>query len=517
MTALAQGGFGAIDWGVVALYIAFVFLVGLWWARKERSATDFFLAGRSMSMWMAAISVLVTSLSAVTFIGAPQDAFDGNLTYLVLNIGGLLAVVIVAVWFIPAYYRLGVTTVYELPGMRYGAGARLATSGMFMVGRVFASGARLYVAAIPLSLIAFGDLAPSHLVLSICIVAGVAMVYTLLGGIGAVMWTDAAQFLVLLIALGVSMAVLLGKIPLGAGEIVSTLREAQTPDGAGKLAVVDTRLDITLPYTLWTAIFGFTLFNLAAYATDQDLVQRMLTCRTALKGSWSVVVSNIMGIGVVALFLTLGLLLYLYYQRPDVMGGAAPGEPITDSRQVFLRFILEEIPPGLRGLMIAGLFAAAMSSLDSALNAMSSTLVCDFVRRLRPGMSAKQELRASRLGVAFWAVVLTGFAVACVWMQEESREGLLPFALGVMMYAYAGTLAVFLSALFTKRGSAWSVAAALVTGFVCVGALHLGPEWWEKRGVDFRPSMGWRMLIATAIAFAVCQLGRRAAPENSGG
>ncbi|MFG0275873.1 MAG: sodium:solute symporter, partial [Phycisphaerales bacterium] len=509
-----MAGLSWIDWLVVALYMAFVVLVGAIFARREKSGGDFFLAGRSVPMWAAAVSVLATSLSAVTFLGGPQEAYDNNLTYLSLNLGGLLAVVLVAIFFIPAYYRAQVTSVYELVGSRLGPNAERATSAMFLLGRIFASGARLYIASIPLSLIVFGDLAPAHLMGAIAIVALVATLYTVSGGIGAVIWTDAAQMLVLLTAAGACIWLLLDRIPLPAGEIVEALRASTTDTGASKLTLFDTRLDPSLPFTIWGALVGMTLFNMAAYGTDQDLVQRMLTCRSAVRGSWSLVLSNILGMAVVAVFLALGLLLYIFYARPDLMGDSAPA-PVEDSRRVFLRFILTETPIGLRGLMIAGLLAAAMSSLDSALNAMSSAAVCNFVRPRLGRITPKQEVRLARVFVGVFAVLLAGFACACVWLQRESDEGLLPFALGVMLYAYAGTLAVFCCALFTRRGNATTALAALATGFLAVGAMQFGPKW-----IDAWPlpafALGWRMAIGFALAFAVCLLGRRTGMEREG-
>ena len=505
-------GLSLVDWLVVGLYMAFVVLVGALHARREESGGDFFLAGRRVPMWAAAVSVLATSLSAVTFLGGPQEAFDNNLTYLSLNLGGLLAVVLVAIFFIPAYYRAQVTSVYELVGARLGTNAERATSAMFLLGRIFASGARLYIASIPLSLIVFGDLEPAHLVGAIAIVALVATLYTISGGIGAVIWTDAAQMLVLLTAAGACIWLLLDRIPIPTGEIVEALRASTTDTGASKLTLFDTRLDPSLPFTIWGALVGMTLFNMAAYGTDQDLVQRMLTCKSAVRGSWSLVLSNILGMAVVAVFLALGLLLYIFYARPDLMGDAAPAA-VEDSRRVFLRFILTETPLGLRGLMIAGLLAAAMSSLDSALNAMSSAAVCNFVRPRLGDIAPKTEVRIARVFVGVFAILLAGFACACVWLQRESDEGLLPFALGVMLYAYAGTLAVFCCALFTKRGNATSALAALATGFLAVGAMQFGPKW-----IDAWPlppfALGWRMAIGFALAFAVCLLGRRAGMER---
>ena len=175
-------GFGVVDWAVVVLYLGVIVAVGLAARRRGGTGDDFFLAGRGMPMWAVSLSVLATALSAATFIGGPEQAYTGDLTYLATNVGALLAVIIVAVLFIPAYYRLGVTSVYGLLGRAYGPPARMAASVMFMIGRVFASGARLFMVALPFALVAFGSTRPAPLIASIVIIAAVAAAYTVGGG-----------------------------------------------------------------------------------------------------------------------------------------------------------------------------------------------------------------------------------------------------------------------------------------------------------------------------------------------
>ncbi|TVQ31503.1 MAG: sodium:solute symporter [Phycisphaeraceae bacterium] len=502
--APAPAGFTALDWSVVVVYFLCVLALGIWFARRQKNAGDYFLAGRRIPMWAASISILATTLSAVTFIGAPEEAFAGNLTYISANLGVVIAAVVVAVFFIPVFYRHNVTTVYELLEIRMGTNAKLGASAMFMLGRIFASGSRLFAAAIPLSLIVFGNIEPQHMVQSILMIAFVAALYTTFGGIAAVIWTDTAQVIILVGAALVAAFLLVQRIPESPLEIGRILAESQAADGSSKLALFDFRTDLSLPYTVWSAIFGFSLLNMAWYGTDQDLVQRMLTCRSAFRASMSLILSAFIAIGVVAIFLALGLLLYVYYARPDIMGAAAPALDIADTRRVFLVFILDEMPVGLRGLMIAGLFAAAMSSLDSGLNAMASTAVSDWYRPLRRGKSDRHYLRVSRLAVALWAMALASFACICVWWQQASGEGLLQFALGVMVFAYAGLLGVFLTAIFTKRGSSVSVCIALVAGFVTVLFLQNAPAL----GINLNLSLGWRMLVGTVVSFSICASGR---------
>ena len=377
---------------------------------------------------------------------------------------------------------------------------------MFLLGRVFASGARLYIVAIPFALVAFGNLSTGALIGSIVGIAAIATAYTAAGGIRAVIWTDVLQAAVVIGTVGIAFVLLAGKIPLSGGEIVDALRTTESGD---KLQWIDTSFDLSRPFTLWTALIGFVLFNLAAFGTDQDLTQRMLTCRSAKKGATSVIVSQLIGIPVVMLFMSLGLLLFVYYQRPELMGDAAPAYAIDDTRRVFLEFMLAELPSGLRGLLMAGLFAAAMSSLDSALNAMASSTVADFYRPLTKGRDAadapRRELRVSRIAIVGWAIALAGFASLCVYWQRASSENLIPFALGVMVFAYAGLVGVFLTVLLTRtRGSERSAVAALVTGFVVVLALQ---DFTLGRFVDLKMAFPWKMTIASSASFLVCCLG----------
>lgn len=508
-SALTPSGFTPLDWTIVALYLLSMVAMGAWFSRRQKSTRDYFLSGGRVPAWAAAVSVVATSVSAATFIGAPEQSYSGNLTYLAGVLSSAVAVVVVAVWFIPAFYRESVTTVYQLLERRMGGTARRACSATFMIGRLLASGARLYIAAIPVSLIAFGDLSTPHLIAAIAIASLASILYTVLGGLDAVIWTEVPQAFLFVFAAVAAIAILLWKIPVPTGELWSALATTPLPDGSSKLTVLDWRWDMTTDFSVWSAFIGLTLFNLAVYGTDHDLAQRMLTCKSAIKGSQSAIVSNILGLIVAGLFLVIGLLLYVFYQRPDLMGADAT-DTSPESRKAFLAFILQHTPPGVRGLMLAGLFAAAMSSLASSMQAMASTLVCDFYRPLRPNLDERHYMKVSRAAVVGWGVLLAGFAVLCINLQQSSGKGLIPFAMEVMLYAYTGMLAVFLTVIFTKRGNATSAVHALIVGFAAVALMQLGPiaakAWWSTELPTL--SLGWKMFFGTAAALAVCLCGK---------
>ncbi len=518
MNATDGMSFGALDWAVLACYLAVVLGIGLLCGRRGGGGEEFFLAGRKIPAWAAACSVVATAISAATFLGAPEQSYRHDLSYLSSKVGELLAMLLVAWLFLPAFYRRGVTSVYELLAQEYGTVAHRAASGAFMVGRVFADGARLFIVGIPFALVAFGTAEPPLVAVSVVALAAATALYTVVGGMRAVIWTDVLQAVVFVGSVGAALWVLLSRIPLGGAELVAALHSPGT-GGSSKLAVLDFSVDPARSFTLWTALSGWMLLNLAAFGADQDLAQRMLTCRSARSAQWSAILSQAISWPVVAMFLVIGLLLHVFYQRPDLLGAAAPAYPVEDSRKVFLEYILHEMRPGLSGLMLAGLFAAAMSTLSSALNAMSATAVSDFYRPWRAARGrapdAAMEKRAARVAVVGWAAILAGFACWCTFWQRAGGRTLIDFALGVMVYAYSGLLAVFLAALLTRRGNAASAAAALFTGFLAVVLL----QFVEVNGRGEPLATPWQMVIATALSFAVCCAGRRvrrAAPAPAG-
>jgi len=523
---LLTASLGPLDGAVIGGYLLLMLASGVWLARREPSgAGEYFLANRRMPAWAVSFSVIASALSVATFIGVPENVFKGNMTYLSTTIGSVIAVAVVAGFFIPAFYRADVTTVYGLLERRFGEGTKKSASAVFMIGRLFASGARVYIGAIPLSMVMFGAEGaeePWKLIAAIGVLSFVAVVYTLIGGIASVIWTDVIQTLVLVTAAVAAVIVLLVKIPLPLDEVWALLR---TPDAGGtaKTTVLLTGIDPARPklgfdpsqtFTLLTAVCGFSLINMAAYGTDHDLAQRMLTCKSAVRGSRSAWGAILASLPITMVFMVIGALLWVYY-------GAAKAAELPEGQQVFPAFILNEMPAGLRGLMLAGLFAAGLGSLNSAINAMAATFVSDFYLAKVTGRSEKHYLRVSRLATIGWGALIGGFAVLCIfWKRANPETTLIDFALKVMMYAYAGLLAVFLTAIFTPRGNRVSAAAALITGFLAVFALDAWPTIAEKLStrletavpqLPIKMAYPWYMLIATATAFCICCAGRASA------
>ncbi len=508
--------FTALDWSIIAVYLLLMMAVGWWASRGQADEQSYFLGSRRMPTWAVTLSILATSLSAATYIGVPQIGFKGDLTYLMLNIGGVLGVLIVAGFFLPPLYRAGTVTIYGYLDKRFGPEARVAASIAFLVGRLLASGARLFMAGIAFSLVLFDKTSVGYVVAAIVLFGVVGTAYTCMGGIKAVIWTDTIQILMVIGAALLCIFVLLDRIPLSLPEIVEQLRNAG-PDGTtDKLRVYSSGFTAEgyewgASYTLMTAL-AITFLNVGAYGTDQDLVQRMMTTRSPWRASLSVIGANLIGIPVVLLFALIGSLLYLYFQVPGSIPEGIAARTVDDSRGVYPQFLVYHLPAGLSGLAMAGLFAAAMSTLDSSINAMASSAVADLK------LGGVNRLAGSRVVVVIMGALLTVFACGAAVIQQAGKETLIDFALGVMAFAYAGLLGVFGVALFTRRGSAGSVVAALFVGAAVVLVLQpwsLGGLTEMVWGEPFTLPFAFWLPIASSVAFVVCMIPRGKAVETT--
>lgn len=517
-----------LDWLIVGLYLAMLAGVGVLVGRRPRTSEGYFLASRRMPGWAVVISVLATAQSAATFVGVPQSAFAGDLTYLSTNIGGLIAAVVIARWLIPAYYARRVTTPYELIEGRFGLGVRRATCAAYLGGRVFSTGSRVFIGAIPASLVLFGDMHPWQLIVSIWVMIAASLLLSVFGGISGVIWTDVTQAAVYLGAALAALIALWLRIPASGADIWQAL--VSPADGApSKLNLLNFSLAPGAALTLWTSLLCFPLLTIASHGLDNDMAQRLLTLPTPKHAARSVVNGILVGIPAVLLFLAIGLLLHIVYQRPDLMGERGPGVPLSssgrgESAKVFTHFIVHEMPIGLTGLMVAGLFAAGLSSVNSSISAMAATSVSDLYRPLRPGRADLHYLRAGRWAMTLWAVLIGLFATACISLYDPDSQTLLDFALSSMTFAYAGLIGVFGVAIFSRRGNGLSALLAMLVGFIIV--LGLQPKvfaWWtglsaltratpadpeDWRLGELAIAWPWHLLLASGAAILVCAIPR---------
>lgn len=514
----AQVQFTALDWTIVGGYILILAAAGYLSTRRQRSADYYFLAGHRVPVWLIAVSVLSTTQSAATFLGAPDYSYRGDYTYLASFLGPLIAAFLLSRFLIPRFYAEGVTTVYELLRTRYGPVAMRAAGGMYLIGRILASGARLYLAAIAVSMIIFADIGPAYVLAASAALVVLGLVFTFIGGLRSVIWSDLIQVLLYVGAALTVLIILWTSIPASTGEIVSAL--SNPPEGASKLRLFDFSLDFSASFSMAAIVIGITLLFFASQGLDQDITQRFMACRDAQEGKKALYASALAAIPVVLLFLMIGSLLYIVYDRPDLMGQGATaaasrefgGERIT----VFMHYILTQIPPGVRGFVAVGVLAAA--AVNSGLISMSSVLIQDFYRPWVERRGTRPEahyVRAGRIGMVILAVALLGMSVLCFYWQRYTEAPLLDFALGVMTFAYSGLLGVYFTLLFTQRGSTASVIAALAIGFLAIALqqpyvvdmLGLPPSWKTL-------AFPWQLCLGTAVAFATCVLGRQRQPSD---
>lgn len=503
MPNLFDSQLAGVDWLIIAGYFVVIIVIGALASRGTGDDKGFFLGGRRMPAWAVAMSFAATALSAATFIGGPEYAYKKDLTLLVYEVGKVLGALLVCALLLPPIYRAGCSTVYGYLGQRVSPGASTAASVVFLIGRVLASGARLFIAGTAFSYLLYDQLDQSSLITAIIVFGTIGTLYTALGGIKAVIWTDTLQLVVVVGALLVSMFLLLGSIPLPMGEVFEVLQ------AEGKTKLVDTSMDLSRGDTLLAAL-ALTFFYAAAFGTDHDMAQRLLTCKTLKQSIGSLLGATLIALPITVLFLFTGLLLFVFYAQPDVMGEAAPAMAVTDGREVYPQYLLHELPIGLRGLAMAGLFAAAMSSLDSAINAMAGSAISDVIKPIRRGFAATpdgatvESAVASRGMVLVMGVVLTCSAIVMTLMYDKESDALIPFALGVMTFAYAGLMGVFLCVILTGRGSTISVISALVVGMAVIAASRYAPVV-----KDWPIAWPYWMVIGAGLSFAVCFVGRK--------
>ncbi len=462
------------------VYLLGVAFLGILAAGRQRTTSDYFLGGRNMPWWAVLFSVVATETSTLTFISVPAVAYGGDLTFLQITFGYITGRILVSLFFLPAYYQGELSTAYQFLGNRFGASLRNVTSSTFMVTRLLADGVRLFATAIPLAIIlrlggAFDALTDFQIyILAILGIAGITIIYTFLGGIKAVVWMDVMQMTVYIGGALLAAGIIVADLPRGLASAVALAEEG------GKLSLLRFGFDIpfrqfiTQPYTFFTALIGGGIFSIASHGTDHLIVQRLLTTRNLRSSQKALVGSGFVIFLQFALFLGIGLLLYGFYdgQTPEQLGLATADE-------VFAKFIVEQLPTGISGLIVAALFAAAMSSLSSSLNSLASATTLDLYKPYwGQDNSPQKDLRISRCITIVWGIILTGAAFFFAALQLQStgeRPAVVELGLGIASYTYGGLLGVFALGLLSKKPQRTDALIGFFTGLVVLLFLVEGP------------------------------------------
>ncbi len=468
-----------LDVVVLVVYLVGVAVFGILAGGKQKSGTDYFLGGRDLPWWAITFSIVATETSTLTVIGIPAVAYLGGVAFLQLTLGYLLGRIVVALLFVPRYFDGTLVSAYGLLGRRFGNRMRVTASVTFMVTRLLADGVRLFAGAIPIKVIAQTagySLSYFEIILAIGVVT---IAYTYVGGLKAVIWMDVVQMVVYVGGALLAVALLLSQTDsVAVADVLSSDK--------GKVFVWGFDLSfsewVTQPYTFITAIIGGGIFSLASHGTDQLIVQRLLACRNEREAKLAVVWSAILVIFQFTLFLFVGLLLWVYYGEASLADlGLSRGD------EVFPKFIIEEIPSGLAGLLIAGILAAAMSTLSSSLNALASTSVSDIYERFKSNLSGAEVLKVSRIFTLIWGLVFIAFAN----LFEDQTSPVVELGLAIASFTYGGLLGAFLLGIFSKRARERDALISFAVAIAFMIFVIFGVWYSQETQVwvfDFNPS-----------------------------
>ncbi|MBN2092610.1 sodium/solute symporter [candidate division KSB1 bacterium] len=446
------------DWLVIVIYLIFTTIMGAMLAGKQSSIKDFFLGGRKLPWTAVSGSIIATEISAATFLIAPAIVFSkgGDITYLQMAFGTIIARFVIGYFFIPAYYEREIYSPYDYMGNQLGYRVKKITSALFMVGAILAQGARVYIAAKALQVVTGTDIT-----LSIILIGAVSMLWTIIGGITTVIWTDAIQFLIF--AVGAILALVYVSTNVEGGFFTAVLQGFQ----AGKFNLINLNFNAKEAYTLWCGLFASGFLTLASHGTDQLMAQRMFTCKNANEARKAVIWSSA-SVLITALLLFVGAGIFVYYRHIPLN---MPEQVIVndDSMKIFAIYIVQVMPPILSGLLMAGLFSTAISTLESVLAALTHSTV-DVIYRpyFKPNAADKHYVTVSRVMIIFWGIFLVVFAIYCDTISKAFAD-LIQFALAMAAYTYGALLGTFLMAFLpTNRddlGLMWGVPLSMLTIF----------------------------------------------------
>src|SRR5882724_7651184 len=541
-----------IDTAVLLLYFFGIVALGLWAGRRNKNLRDFSLGGRSIPWWAVLASIVAAETSAATFLGTPAEGFKTRgYFYGQLVIGTILARVFIAFTFIKPYYDYRVQSIYEFLTVRFGTKTKNMASGIFLFTRVLGIGVRLYLGG-AIMVVIWRYLFPSlpinlnTYIWGIIFVTVITTIYTAVGGIKAVVWTDLIQAVLMFSSVIFAIFLLLHNIPggletvkqnlggLGNVKVFQTGWNADLPFGPALKAMLEE------PYTLFAAFIGSTLLTMATHGTDQDMVQRMLTAPNHRKSQLSLILSGVMDLPIAGAFLTVGILLSVYY---SVVPGATL--PAADN-EIFGDYIIHQMPVVFRGLIIAGVFATMMGSTSAALNALATSFTKDFyLPYIRPGATDRQAIRAARIATAVFGVLMIIVAtMAANAVLQNAKLTIIPIAIGILGYTYGALLAVFLLGMLTRsRGADASNVVAMIVGIMSVlvlckvsipafdvtalvsgkfvpAAWNFGwfmPDWWPQIAWPWFVFVGCVVTLAISIIFPTPQSQMAAAEEHVAG
>lgn len=482
-------GFSNIDIAIIVIYLVGVTLAGSWYGRKMKTSRDYFLGGKELHWWLVGFSIVASETSTLTFISVPGLAYKGNMHFLQLAIGYFIGRLLVSFFMIPAYYKGEIETAYDFLGKRFGTSLRKFTSTVFIVTRVLASGVRLFATAIPVHLITGFDYATSIFIIGIF-----TLIYTYFGGLKAVVSMDVVQLFIYLIGAIASMIIIINQLPNGWSDVIYYA----TKDGINKFEIFNLSSPnsfyefITSPYTLIGGFIGGTFLTMASHGTDQLLVQRLLACKSKKESQKALMLDASFIVLQFAFFLILGLCLYAFYEAKQFTELG-----LTSSDEIFPKFIIESLPVGVSGLVVAGVLASAMGTLSSSISSLASSSFLDLFKQTNYGKSLneKKEIFYSKLFTLFWGLVLIGGAM----LFTNNKNPVVEIGLKIASFTYGGLLGTFFLGLFFPKTNQRDAFVGFISGLLmmvlviyftkidftwhtligCITTISVGKAWWR--------------------------------------
>jgi SSS family solute:Na+ symporter len=512
--------FNAGDWGVIVVYLLGIIGLGVWFGRDQHTTRDYFLGSKNIPWWGIGLSIVAAETSALTIIGVPAMAYGGNIAFLQMIVGYVIARIILAVVLVPHYFKGEIYSPYQLFANAFGPGARQTAGGFFLISETLAAGVRVYVASIPVKLmlgdklLGFGTGDP--ILGAILLFVILSLLYTYVGGVKAVIWTDAVQFGLFLLGGLFTLFYIPSLVEGGAGALF-----AQAAD-VGKLHWLNVttppgvswpRFLLGAPFNLWMGVIGGTVMVMSSHGAEQLIVQRVLACRTVADGRKALVLSAIFIFPLFLIFLLVGAMLWVFYQHHSfriALPEPRPGSGIKANDFIFPIFMMTEVPHVLKGFLIVAILSAAMSSVSSALTSLASVSTMDFVKHVLRERNEAFYLRFSKISTVLWAGAL--ILIAYVSRRVEFVLNAAFSLRGLTSGALLGGLAL---AVFWKKGRALPVIVGMLTSLAVMTAIQLLPKWgltkelWARH-VGPEIFWPWYTLIGVVVTIGTAWLIQKA-------
>lgn len=470
MSEIAQN-FGVLNWSILAVYLLANLFLGFVLSKKVTTASDFFVGDKTTPWWAIGVSVVATYISALTFLGAPGWAYSDGMSAIAMQLNYPLVVVVVITLFIPFFFNSGVASIYEYQEKRFGPTSRAIMSGIFLISQALSSAAVLYATALVIEFIT--GLSVEY---AIIIVTAIALVYTVMGGIAAVIWTDVIQAGILLVGACIIMYALIDQMTMPIGQALSELK------AQGMTNALVTSVDVTKTTTIWTGVVAMTLYHITVYGANQMMVQRTLAAKNIGDAKKSFLMMGFGAFFIYFLFILMGILFYSYYG----------GREFSDPNTIILTFANDYGLPGLMGLIAAAVLAASMSSLDSAFNSMATISVVDFYQKyFKKDESPEHYLKASRVFTVIWAFII----IIPAFMYIDSSGSILEVLSKVGSYFVGARLSMYGMGFFSKHTTERGLLVGVFVGFAVVWYVATSTDiawpWYCAIGAGVNISVSW--------------------------